>query len=222
MAFDIFFMFLIAVAVPVVAFTGVKLSGRKELYGKLVVAFSVALLAAELVRFFTNASLYGGAITPKADLKFNFMTILTILGLFAAFNKKYSEGFRSTFVLLLFVPLVFAIVRPACYINELDAVNGVGKALYYLQAGFSFALGILFLRGQGWSIRPLNIAWACLAVLVYAGIDALTIWYWEWNIAFDWVWYLTYAVSLVTVAAVYGVVLLLRRAMLKKTSSDPQ
>lgn len=61
MAFDIFFMFLIAVAVPVVAFTGVKLSGRKELYGKLVVAFSVALLAAELVRFFTNASLYDGA-----------------------------------------------------------------------------------------------------------------------------------------------------------------
>ena len=207
MAFDIFFMFLIAVAVPVVAFTGVKLSGRKELYGKLVVAFSVALLAAELVRFFTNASLYDGAVTPKADLKFNFMTILTILGLFAAFNKKYSEGFRSAFVLLLFVPLVFAIVRPACYINELDAVNGVGKALYYLQAGFSFALGILFLRGQGWSIRPLNIAWA---------------WYWEWNIAFDWVWYLTYAVSLVTVAAVYGVVLLLRRAVQKKTSSDPQ
>lgn len=106
--------------------------------------------------------------------------------------------------------------------RELDAVNGVGKALYYLQAGFSFALVILFLRGQGWSIRPLNIAWACLAVLVYAGIDALTIWYWEWNIAFDWVWYLTYAISLVTVAAVYGVVLLLRRAMLKKTSSDPQ
>lgn len=117
---------------------------------------------------------------------------------------------------------MFAVIRPACYINELDAVNGVGKALYYLQAGFSFALGILFLRGQGWSIRPLNIAWACLAVLVYAGIDALTIWYWEWNIAFDWVWYLTYAISLVTVAAVYGVVLLLRRAMLKKTSSDPQ
>ena len=220
MAFDIFFLLLITAAVPVVVFAGVKISGRKDLYGKLIVAFSIALLAAELVRFFTNAALYEGAITPKADLKFNFMTILTILGLFAAFNKKYSEGFRSVFVLLLLVPLVFAVIRPSCYVNELDAVNGVGKALYYLQAGFSFTLGILFLRGQDWSIRPLNIAWACLAVLLYAGVDALTIWYWDWNIAFDWVWYLTYAISLVSVAAAYAIVFLIRR--LRKEASRPE
>ena len=99
-------------------------------------------------------------------------------------------------------------------------MNGVGKALYYLQSGFAFTMGLCFMFEQKWSVRPLNIAWACLAVLVYAGVDALTIWYWEWNIAFDWVWYLTYAISLVTVAAVYGVVLLLRRCEDKKSAAE--
>ena len=92
MLFDILFMLIIAPAVPVIVCIGVKLSVRKPSYKNLAIAFTIALLAAEVVRFFCNASLYDGAITPKADLKFNFMTVLTILCLFATFNQSFRKG----------------------------------------------------------------------------------------------------------------------------------
>ena len=211
MLFDILFMLIIAIAVPVIVCIGVKLSVRKPSYKNLAIAFTVALLAAEVVRFFCNASLYDGAITPKADLKFNFMTVLTILCLFATFNQKFSQGLRSAFVLLLLVPVVFAIMRPECYINALDEVNGVGKALYYLQIGFSCTVGLVYMAEQNWKLRAVNLLWAGLAVLLYAGIDALTIWYWEWNVPFDAMWYLTYVIALLSAAIVWVVFFQLRK-----------
>lgn len=213
MLFDVLFLILIAAGVPVVAVTGFVLGKfTPDARQKAAAAFAVAMIVLETARFFVNAALYDGAVTPRTDLKFNIVTVLTILAPFAVFCKRHAAALRSTFALLLCAPVVFAVMRPECYINPLDE-NGVIKAAYDLQIGCAITLGVLFLLQQRAAIGAMNTVWACLALLLYAGLDALTIWYWEWDIAFDITWYLTHLISLAGVGVLYGVYALLRRLL---------
>lgn len=116
--FDLLFLILISVFVPVIVFAGLKVY-RVTDFRKITIGVSIAILAMEIIRFLCNAALYPEAETPKADIKFGYITVLVILILFATFRGGRSgKVFRDVAALTAFVPIVFAIMRPSGYINE--------------------------------------------------------------------------------------------------------
>ena len=217
--FDLLFFILISVFVPVIVFAGLKVY-RVTDFRKITIGVSIAILAMEIIRFLCNAALYPEAETPKADIKFGYITVLVILILFATFRGGRSgKVFRDVAALTAFVPIVFAIMRPSGYINELD-VNAVGKALYMLECGFALTAGLLYVTGEKRPFGIAGICLACAAIAIYAGIDAFIIWYWETGVAFDLSWYLTWIVSLLTAPLVFAVERSCRRLIRKERSSE--
>lgn len=203
--FDYLFLILITIFVPIIVIAGIKLY-KPQSHKKVLIGITLAFLALEIVRFFVNASLYKEAATPKADLKFGFITVLCILALFATFNNsKFSNRIlKPVFALTSLIPVVYAMFFPGCYINPLDVAAGaVCKAFYMVECGLCLTLAVLYFVNAEKKFGPLNIVWGALIVLAYAGIDALIIWYWQLNISFNWLWFVAYAVCLAVVGLVY-------------------
>lgn len=75
--FDLLFLILISVFVPVIVFAGLKVY-RVTDFRKITIGVSIAILAMEIIRFLCNAALYPEAETPKADIKFGYITVLVI------------------------------------------------------------------------------------------------------------------------------------------------
>lgn len=104
--FDLLFLILISVFVPVIVFAGLKVY-RVTDFRKITIGVSIAILAMEIIRFLCNAALYPEAETPKADIKFGYITVLVILILFATFRGGRSgKVFRDVAALTAFVPIL--------------------------------------------------------------------------------------------------------------------
>ena len=202
---DILFLVLIAVFVPIIVFVGMKIYDYKNIR-KVVIALTFVFLALELLRFFCNARFYDNATTPKGDVKFVIVTVLCIFSLFATFNNNKYLGnlMRNVFILTALAPIITAIFYPITYINALD-VNGVCKAFYMLECGFTLTLALLYVKERDIKVHPWYLLWSSLFVVLYAGVNALTIYYWTIDIALNWLWYVSWVVVLATVLIVYGV-----------------
>ena len=196
---------LVSVFTPIIVYTGFKIY-KCENCKKFIVWLSLVLLAIELVRFFCNAALYENGETPSADMKFGFITILCIIGLFATFNNsKFSINvLRNIFVLSSLGPIILALFNPNVYVNILD-VNAVCKACYMIECGLVLAIALFYTLDKKVKISAWNILWAGIFVLICAGINALTIWYWKINTAFDLMWYMSWLTVIFSVFIIFGV-----------------
>lgn len=177
--FDSLFLILISIFVPIIVFTGFKIFKCSN-YQKFLNVLSIVLLALEILRFFYSTTFYTDAETPKEDLKFGIITILSIFSLFATFNNsKIKDSLRSIFVLVSLSPIILGLFDPSIYINSLD-VNGVCKAMFMVQCGLTLAIALFYVL-DNLKINPLNILWSVIFILIYVGINSLTIWYWKMN-----------------------------------------
>ena len=201
--FDSLFLILISIFVPIIVFTGFKIFKCSN-YQKFLNVLSIVLLALEVLRFFYSTTFYTDAETPKEDLKFGIITILSIFSLFATFNNsKIKDSLRSIFVLVSLSPIILGLFDPSVYINSLD-VNGVCKAMFMVQCGLTLAIALFYVL-DNLKINPLNILWSVIFILIYVGINALTIWYWKMNTEFNLLWYMSYLTVVISIAIMFAI-----------------
>lgn len=201
--FDSLFLILISIFVPIIVFTGFKIFKCSN-YQKFLNVLSIVLLALEILRFFYSTTFYTDAETPKEDLKFGIITILSIFSLFATFNNsKIKDSLRSIFVLVSLSPIILGLFDPSVYINSLD-VNGVCKAMFMVQCGLTLAIALFYVL-DNLKINPLNILWSVIFILIYVGINALTIWYWKMNTEFNLLWYMSYLTVVISIAIMFAI-----------------
>lgn len=201
--FDSLFLILISIFVPIIVFTGFKIFKCSN-YQKFLNVLSIVLLALEILRFFYSTTFYTDAETPKEDLKFGIITILSIFSLFATFNNsKIKDSLRSIFVLVSLSPIILGLFDPSIYINSLD-VNGVCKAMFMVQCGLTLAIALFYVL-DNLKINPLNILWSVIFILIYVGINALTIWYWKMNTEFNLLWYMSYLTVVISIAVMFTI-----------------
>lgn len=201
--FDSLFLILISIFVPIIVFTGFKIFKCSN-YQKFLNVLSIVLLALEVLRFFYSTTFYTDAETPKEDLKFGIITILSIFSLFATFNNsKIKDSLRNIFVLVSLSPIILGLFDPSVYINSLD-VNGVCKAMFMVQCGLTLAIALFYVL-DNLKINPLNILWSVIFILIYVGINALTIWYWKMNTEFNLLWYMSYLTIVISIAVMFAI-----------------
>lgn len=201
--FDSLFLILISIFVPIIVFTGFKIFKCTN-YQKFLNVLSIVLLALEILRFFYSTTFYTDAETPKEDLKFGIITILSIFSLFATFNNsKIKDSLRSIFVLVSLSPIILGLFDPSIYINSLD-VNGVCKAMFMVQCGLTLAIALFYVL-DNLKINPLNILWSVIFILIYVVINALTIWYWKMNTEFNLLWYMSYLTVVISIAVMFTI-----------------
>lgn len=201
--FDSLFLILISIFVPIIVFTGFKIFKCTN-YQKILNVLSIVLLALEILRFFYSTTFYTDAETPKEDLKFGIITILSIFSLFATFNNsKIKDSLRSIFVLVSLSPIILGLFDPSIYINSLD-VNGVCKAMFMVQCGLTLAIALFYVL-DNLKINPLNILWSVIFILIYVGINSLTIWYWKMNTEFNLLWYMSYLTVVISIAIMFAI-----------------
>lgn len=201
--FDSLFLILISIFVPIIVFTGFKIFKCSN-YQKFLNVLSIVLLALEVLRFFYSTTFYTDAETPKEDLKFGIITILSIFSLFATFNNsKIKDSLRSIFVLVSLSPIILGLFDPSVYINSLD-VNGVCKAMFMVQCGLTLAIALFYVL-DNLKINPLNILWSVIFILIYVVINALTIWYWKMNTEFNLLWYMSYLTVVISIAVMFTI-----------------
>lgn len=201
--FDSLFLILISIFVPIIVFTGFKIFKCTN-YQKFLNVLSIVLLALEILRFFYSTTFYTDAETPKEDLKFGIITILSIFSLFATFNNsKIKDSLRSIFVLVSLSPIILGLFDPSIYINSLD-VNGVCKAMFMVQCGLTLAIALFYVL-DNLKINPLNILWSVIFILIYVGINSLTIWYWKMNTEFNLLWYMSYITVVISIAIMFAI-----------------
>ncbi len=201
--FDSLFLILISIFVPIIVFTGFKIFKCSN-YQKFLNVLSIVLLALEILRFFYSTTFYTDAETPKEDLKFGIITILSIFSLFATFNNsKIKDSLRSIFVLVSLSPIILGLFDPSIYINSLD-VNGVCKAMFMVQCGLTLAIALFYVL-DNLKINPLNILWSVIFILIYVVINALTIWYWKMNTEFNLLWYMSYLTVVISIAVMFAI-----------------
>lgn len=201
--FDSLFLILISIFVPIIVFTGFKIFKCTN-YQKFLNVLSIVLLALEVLRFFYSTTFYTDAETPKEDLKFGIITILSIFSLFATFNNsKIKDSLRSIFVLVSLSPINLGLFDPSIYINSLD-VNGVCKAMFMVQCGLTLAIALFYVL-DNLKINPLNILWSVIFILIYVGINSLTIWYWKMNTEFNLLWYMSYLTVVISIAIMFAI-----------------
>ena len=201
--FDSLFLILISIFVPIIVFTGFKIFKCSN-YQKFLNVLSIVLLALEILRFFYSTTFYTDAETPKEDLKFGIITILSIFSLFATFNNsKIKDSLRSIFVLVSLSPIILGLFDPSVYINSLD-VNGVCKAMFMVQCGLTLAIALFYVL-DNLKINPLNILWSVIFILIYVVINALTIWYWKMNTEFNLLWYMSYLTVVISIAVMFTI-----------------
>ena len=201
--FDSLFLILISIFVPIIDFTGFKIFKCTN-YQKFLNVLSIVLLALEILRFFYSTTFYTDAETPKEDLKFGIITILSIFSLFATFNNsKIKDSLRNIFVLVSLSPIILGLFDPSVYINSLD-VNGVCKAMFMVQCGLTLAIALFYVL-DNLKINPLNILWSVIFILIYVGINSLTIWYWKMNTEFNLLWYMSYITVVISIAIMFAI-----------------
>lgn len=201
--FDSLFLILISIFIPIIVFTGFKIFKCTN-YQKFLNVLSIVLLALEVLRFFYSTTFYTDAETPKEDLKFGIITILSIFSLFATFNNsKIKDSLRSIFVLVSLSPIILGLFDLSIYINSLD-INGVCKAMFMVQCGLTLTIALFYVL-DNLKINPLNILWSVIFILIYVGINALTIWYWKMNTEFNLLWYMSYLTVVISIAVMFTI-----------------
>ena len=203
--FDALFLVILSITIPIITLVGYKICGEGNSQ-RFTIIISIILLILEILRFFCNATFYTDAETPSENVKFNFMTVLCVVALFATFNKgKFGMFMKGVAILSVFAPMILGIFTPLTYINELD-INGVCKAFYMLESGFFMSLGIMYLVQKNFKISAWYILYASLFAVAYMGVQAFIIWYWNINIPFDLIFFMSYACVVISIALVYGAI----------------
>lgn len=203
--FNSLFLVLVSLCMPIIVFVGFKIYNGKNA-NKLLIGLTLAFLVFEILRFFYSATFYEKASVPKSDLKFGFITIMCVVALFATFNKSkfFVQTVRQIFVLASLGAIVIGIFIPNAYINALD-INGVCKACYMIECGLILTIATFYIYDKKLKISAWSILWTCLFVLVFMGINALTIYYWKINTSFDLMWYMSWVTVILTIPIIFGV-----------------
>ena len=216
MIFDILALLLVCIFFPVIVYSGIKIYKPKS-YKGLIIGLSIAFLCMELLRFFYNASLYDGGVTPADDIKYSFITILVIVCMFATFSSgKVRKLSRGLFCLTSLIPVVLAITNSSIYTNVLDTY-AVTKALYFLEAGIVLTIALLYVIQDKTEFSPWQILWSIILFVIFVGLDLLVIFFWRTEAIIDTTWYIGMAVSVVTIPLVYGVNVLVNKLIKKKS-----
>lgn len=213
---DGLFLTLISIFVPVIVFTGVKIYNGNA--GKLKMVLTLVFLGFELLRFFCNAAFYEKAAAPSGDIKFHYITLLCIASLFVTFHSGKLAGngvLRNIFCLTALAPILFGLFDSRIYINALDG-NAVCKAGYMLECGLALTLAVLYLSEKKVKMRAWDILWAVVFLLMFVGMDALCIWWWEKPIAYDLMWHFAWAACMLAVPVCFG----LNRLFLARFDGD--
>lgn len=201
---DGLFLVLVSIFVPIIIFTGVRI--YKGNTWKLKNILTLVFLGFELIRFFCSAAFYEKAATPSQDIKFHYITLMCIAGLFAAFNSSKLAGsgiLKNIFCLTALAPIIFGLFDSRIYINALD-VNAVCKAAYMLECGFVLTLAGLYVSDKNVKIGVRDILWAAIFLLLFVGMDALCIWWWKKPIAYDLMWYFAWVTCILAISACFG------------------
>lgn len=74
-----------------------------------------------------------------------------------------------------------------------------------IESGVTLTIALFYVLDKNLKISAWNILWASLFVLVFVGIDALTIWYWKTNTAFDLMWYMSWLTVILTIPVIFGI-----------------
>lgn len=216
---DIISLFLIVIFVPLIVLVGVKLYKPKDLR-KLFIAFSITLLAIELLRFFVNASFYENAVVPSQDLKLSFVTFLSVIVFFAVFNKgKIGNILKNIFVLTSICPIIIALFNKNVYFSTLDTY-GLIKALYFLECGVVILLTILFVLDSKESLNLLQLGFGCIFALGYVFVNFLANYFWTTNVKFDGLWFAQMAVLVVSVGVVYLLLYIVKKFCKKSVKEE--
>lgn len=216
---DIISLFLIVIFVPLIVLVGVKLYKPKDLR-KLFIAFSITLLAIELLRFFVNASFYENAVVPSQDLKLSFVTFLSVIVFFAVFNKgKIGNIFKNIFVLTSICPIIIALFNKNVYFSTLDTY-GLIKALYFLECGVVILLAIMFVLDSKESLNLLQLGFGCIFALGYVFVNFLANYFWTTNVKFDGLWFAQMAVLVVSVGVVYLLLYIVKKFCKKSVKEE--
>ena len=200
--FDILALVLITIFVPLIVLVGVKLY-KYENTEKLIKVFAILLFAFDLFRFFYNARFFPSAKTPAPELKFSYLTIYSIVMLFAAYNKgKFGDFMRKAAMFTCLMPMVLGIFNPEIYTSSFDTY-AVLKAVYYIESGLGVLLAILIGRNSKTKIEAINILYCALFACGYALINFLSIKLWVTNYQINPMWYVQMIVCVASVAVVY-------------------
>lgn len=210
---------VICIIVPFLLIVSIRLYNPQNM-NKIYKVLAILILVLELIRFFTNASFYDKAITPAQDVKFSFISFITVFILFGAFNKgKIGKIFDSFTIYLCFVPLVFGEVTNRVYTNTLD-IYSILPATYYLQS----ALIISYACVRIMTIKEVNYkcelgkALVSLGVwILYVGIMVYTKFYWRLdNIVFNQNFWLSVSLPIISIPFIYLCVFLYNTFYVKK------
>lgn len=208
--FDKLFLLLISIFVPIIIFTGYKMYNGKNIK-KTVAILALVLIGLEIVRFFCNAAFYKNAVTPNYDLKFSYISVLCIFGLFAAFNTgKLGKLCKNIFYLTALAPLILGLFNTHIFVNILD-INAVCKAAYMIESGLIICLALFFMCEDNFKFNYWNILWSVLCVILFAGLDAFFIWYWKIAITINIMWYFAWSTVILTVEIMFFVYWLIKK-----------
>jgi len=198
---------ILAICIVVIFVPSMTLLGYKFYKGKtdrvLFLALTLSLFGVELIRFFTNATTYPLAEMPSNELTFAFISFATTMAVFATFaNNKVGRFFTKIVILVPFVALIQGIVYPEI-LNLPNDNFAMMKAMYMLEVGLLFAISLAFSLIRKVQVKPLDLVYGAAIVIGYAGINALTIYFFEYHYTYDLRWWLTMVGIVVSVGLGY-------------------
>lgn len=216
--FDTIALILITIFVPLIVLVGSKLYGYKN-YDKLIKIFAILLFAFDLFRFFYNARFYANATTPDTELKFSYLTLYSIILLFASYNNgKLGDFFRKVGVLTCLIPFALGLFNSSIYTSSLDTY-GVLKACYFIESGLSVLVSILIIK-KGFSLKVLDIAFAEGVAVFYILINFLANFLWYNTVLFSLSWGLMVLSVITSVGLVFLTNFVLKKLCKKHTEKQ--
>lgn len=211
--------------IPFFIILGVKLYKTKNI-SKVQKVLAIVVFAIGLFRFFYNAKLYYSQPdnhSPIAsDLTFSFISLLSVLILFGAFNKqKFGKTLNYITIFSSLIPLIFGLIcdRPFTNSSSLDEFY-VLPATYYLQTSLLITYACIEMMELKKKVKLLNLFYVALISLglwvLYVVLMVATNYYWKLNISYNVEFYLSITLPILGIGLVYLALYLLQLFYVKK------
>lgn len=194
---------VITLFTPLIVLVGLNLFEKKD-YAKICKIVALVFFFVEVVRFFVQPHFYAEKLgkIPSDDLKFGFITFMSIFGLFAAFmGGKVGDIFKKVFALLSLTVFVIGVFEERVYTLSYDKYALI-KGLYFIGSGLSVLLGILFLL-EGVEVKTFDLIIAVLICLAFFGLSIFYIKYWNLSIEKNLIYYLGKGVMTLSTVMVF-------------------
>lgn len=204
---------VIAVFAPIISLVARKYVSEKS-KTKLLKAMSVILFLLEAIRFFYNAHFFEGAITPAKELRFGFITFMTILVLFATFinNKKAGDILKRSFVLLSLVSFFIGLLGDRCYASTaFNDEYAVLKGLFFIEVGMIISIALMYCLDNDIKITIIDTLIAVAFCLVSVGVAVFYNFIWKLEIEYNSLWFIQKGVYSVSPFIVYFISLIFKR-----------